>query len=114
MTEFATETLREGAVRLVLDGTMLIYNAEDIKQRLIDTLEHCQVLELDLTHISEIDTSGFQLLILAKRESQKADKELRIIGHSPAVQELIEFFNMTAFFGDPMVIPASEGGKANG
>jgi hypothetical protein len=33
---------------------------------------------------------------------------LRIVGHSPAVLEGIEFFNMVAFFGDPLVIPAND------
>ena len=38
----------------------------------------------------------------------RLDHALRIVGHSPAVREVIEFFNMVAFFGDPLVIPANE------
>lgn len=106
--EFATQTTTEGAARITVDGDMTIYNATEIKHRLIDAVQTVPILELDLSHVGEMDTSGFQLLALAKRESQRHDHVLRIVGHSPAVREVIEFFNMVAFFGDPLVIPASE------
>ena len=106
--EFATQTTTEGATHLTVDGDLTIYHAAEIKQHLIDGIRAGTVLELDLTHVGEMDTAGLQLLALAKRESQKLDHALRIVGHSPAVREIIEFFNMVAFFGDPLVIPANE------
>lgn len=106
MTEFATQTTTEGTTHLMLDGPMTIYNAGEIKQHLLDSLATSPVLDLDLSHVNEIDTAGFQLLILAKRESTKQQRTLRIVAHSPEVSEVIEFFNMAAFFGDPLVIPA--------
>ena len=106
--EFATQTTTEGSTRLTVDGDLTIYHAAEIKQRLIDGIRAGDVLELDLSHVGEMDTAGFQLLALAKRESQKLDHVLRIVGHSPVVREVIEFFNMVAFFGDPLVIPANE------
>lgn len=92
--------------RLAFDRDMTIYHAEALKSELMDTLEHHQVIELDLSRIAEIDTCGIQLLMLAKRESLKRQKELRIVAHSPAVSELMDFYNIAAYFGDPLVIPA--------
>lgn len=106
MTEFASQATTEGAVKLMLDGAMTIYNAAEIKERLITSLRAAAVLQLDLSNVSEIDTAGFQLLVLAKREAQRLKHDLRIVAHSPAVQDVIEFFNMAGFFGDPLVIPA--------
>lgn len=106
--EFSTQTTNEGAIRLTVDGDLTIYHATEIKRRLIDGVREAGVLELDLSHVGEMDTAGFQLLALAKRESLRLDHALRIVGHSPAVREVIEFFNMVAFFGDPLVIPANE------
>lgn len=106
MTEFATQTTTDGAAHLILDGSMNIYNAVEIKGRLMDGLRAAPILELDLSHVSEVDTAGIQLLILVKRESQRLEHDLRIVAHSPAVREVIDFYNMDAFFGDPMVIPA--------
>lgn len=106
MTEFASQTTTEGAITLMLDGAMTIYNAAELKERLITQLRTAAVLQLDLSHVTEIDTAGFQLLVLAKREAQTLQHDLRIVAHSPVVQEVIEFFNMAGFFGDPLVIPA--------
>lgn len=106
MTEFATQTTTDGAVHLILDGPMTIYNAGEVKAQLLDGLAHASIVELDLSHVGEMDTAGFQLLVMAKRESQRLERILRIVAHSPAVREVIDFYNMDAFFGDPMVIPA--------
>lgn len=106
--EFATQTTAEGTTRLTADGDLTIYHAAEIKQFLIDGVRASKVLELDLSRVGEIDTAGIQLLALAKRESLTLDHVLRIVGHSLAVHEVIEFFNLVAFFGDPLVIPASE------
>lgn len=106
MTEFATQTTTDGAAHLILDGPMTIYNAGEIKAQLMNGLSVATIVELDLSHVNEMDTAGFQLLVMAKRESQRQGHTLRIIAHSPAVREVIDFYNMDAFFGDPMVIPA--------
>ena len=106
--KITSKSLTDGGKRLTVEGDLTIYHAAEIKQRLIDGVRTSDVLELDLSHVGEMDTAGFQLLALAKRESQKLDHVLRIVGHSPAVREVVEFFNMVAFFGDPLVIPANE------
>ena len=56
--------------------------------------------------MAEIDTAGFQLLMLVKREARRLGKEARIVAHGEAVRELIEFYNVAADFGDPLLIPA--------
>jgi anti-anti-sigma regulatory factor len=106
--EFNTQTAADGTTRLTANGDLTIYHAVEIKQHLIGGVRASKVLEIDLSHVGEIDTAGIQLLTLAKRESLKLDHALRIVGHSPAVREVVEFFNMVAFFGDPLVIPADE------
>jgi anti-anti-sigma factor len=106
MTEFATQTTTDGAVHLILDGPMTIYHAGEIKARLMNGLTSAAIVELDLSHVGEMDTAGFQLLVMAKREAQRLDRTLRIVAHSQAVREVIDLYSMDAFFGDPMVIPA--------
>ena len=36
------------------------------------------------------------------------DKALAIVAHSPAVRQTLDFCNLAAFFGDPVVITAHE------
>jgi len=91
-----------------VEQDMTIYHAEALKVQLMESLGEIQILELNLSQVAEIDTAGIQLLILAKRECVKQGKELRIVAHSPAVSELMDFYNIAGFFGDPVVISARE------
>jgi anti-anti-sigma factor len=100
--------------RLAIDADLTIYNAIDLKRRLLAAVRRPGPLELDLGQVAEMDTAGFQLLVLAKRESLKLGHELQLVGHSPAVREVIEFYNMQSYFGDPVVITAAEHRNAEG
>jgi ABC-type transporter Mla MlaB component len=75
---------------------------------LLEALAHCEELDLDLSQVSEMDTAGFQVLLLAKRDALKDNKIVRMTAHSKAVTELLDLYNMASYFGDPMVIPAKE------
>lgn len=92
--------------RLVIVEDMTIYHAAEQKQQLMEALNAHPALELDLWGVSEIDTAGFQLLVLLKREAQRLGKSACIVAHSEAVQEVVDFFNMAAAFGDPMLMAA--------
>lgn len=96
------------STRLSFLEDLTIYNAMEQKQQLVKALEACRTIELDLSQVGEIDTSGLQLLILAKREAARLNKELTIVAHSPAVRQTLDFCNLATFFGDPMVISAHE------
>ena len=99
--------------KTTIKGNMNVYNASAQKNMLLKALSGCQELDIDLSQVGEMDTAGFQLLLLTKREALKANKAVRLTGHSKAVTELIDLYNMAGYFGDPMVIPAEErvGGK---
>ena len=103
----ATRKKKSGA-QIVIAEDMTIYNAEAQKQRLLDALLATERLEIDLSAVSEIDTAGFQLLVLIKREARRLDKEALIVAHSEAVREVLDFYNMAAAFGDPLLIPAAK------
>ncbi len=97
---------------IVMQEDMTIYNAASQKTLLLEALATCEELDLDLSRIGEMDTAGFQLLILAKREALNAGKSLHLSAHSKAVTELLDLYNVASYFGDPMVLPARErGGK---
>lgn len=93
---------------LVITADLTIYHALEQKQVLLDALAASDELELNLSQVGEMDTAGLQLLVLLKREAQRSGKQLRIVAHSQAVSSVIDFCNMAAEFGDPLVIPAHE------
>ena len=94
--------------RITLQEDLTIYHALEQKTHLLEALAQADALELDLSQVSEMDTAGLQLLILLKREAQKAGKQATIVAHSQAVRSVIDFCNLAAYLGDPLVIPARE------
>jgi anti-anti-sigma regulatory factor len=64
--------------------------------------------EIDLSGVTEVDTAGVQLLMLAKRAAVEQQRELRLVGHSPAVMEVFELMNVAAYFGDHLVMDSNE------
>lgn len=95
-----------GPSALCIDGEMTIYRAAELKQTLLASLDQPDALEIDLSAVTELDTAGVQLLILIKELTQEKRQELHLIAHSPAVLEVLELFNLAAYFGDPLVITA--------
>lgn len=89
-------------------GEMTIYTAAEQKEQLMAFLEQEDSLEINLSHVSEIDSAGTQLLVLAKREAARAKKNLRFVMHSNPVIEILELANLTKEFGDPLFIGATK------
>lgn len=94
--------------QLSITEEFIIYRALELKNTLLDALTTTDELELDLSCVGEMDTAGLQLLILLKKEAQRTGKCVRIAAHSKAVSTVIEFCNLAAEFGDPLIIPVHE------
>lgn len=89
---------------LRIEGEMTIYRALELKQALLARLEEADALEVDLAAVTELDTSGVQVLLLAKRAAHAGRRELRLVAHSPQVLEVFDLLNLTTHFGDPLVM----------
>ena len=102
----------ENRLRLHAAGEMTIYSAAELKPALLEALGQSDEIEIDLSGVSELDTSGVQLLMLVKREAVAAGKGLTLSGHSPAVLEVFELLGLGGWFGDPQLLPAGALGRA--
>ncbi len=102
------ETGSEGRCKAVVEGSMTVYEAAADKPLLLSALATAKEAEIDLSSVDEMDTAGLQLLILVKRESLKAGKALHLTGHSPASLDVLERYNLGAYFGDPAVVSSRE------
>ena len=96
----------KGTCVMNLAGEMNIYCANQIKPALVNAMDKCAELEINLARVTEMDTAGIQLLMLAKREMAGQGKSLRLTQHSPAVLEVMELYDLAATFGDPLVMRA--------
>ncbi|MYN27552.1 STAS domain-containing protein [Duganella levis] len=98
--------MADDVTRISLDGELTIYRAADLKVSVLEALRKTRVLEVDLSGVTELDTAGLQVLMLAKQTATAEQRELRVLQHSPAVVEIIEMLDLVAFFGDAVLIHA--------
>lgn len=83
---------------ITIEGELTIYTVMELKDKFLAVLLTNDVLELDLSNVSEFDGAGLQLLIMAKRGAIALHKDLRIIAQSPVVVELLDLSGLTWFF----------------
>ena len=99
---------KKSVTRVAIVDDMTIYNAARHKTTLVDALTQCDLVEVDLSGVSEIDSAGFQLLVMAKQEAARLNKQLVIVSHSAPVSELLDFLGMVARFGDPVLVASTD------
>lgn len=97
----------ERLCQLVITGELDIYQAQPLKEALLEALGASAELELDLGGVTELDSTGLQLLYLAKREASATGKALRLVAHSEATRQVLDLYGLVAFFGDSVLIPAA-------
>ena len=88
-----------------IKGEMSVFTALAVRQQLLDAFEQPGDVEVDLGAVSEVDSAGIQLLIAAKREAALHARALRFTGHSRAVFDLLELYDVAGQLGDPVLIP---------
>jgi anti-sigma B factor antagonist len=89
----------DGRRRLALAGELTIYAAAAVKAPLLAPLADADAIDIDLAGVSEIDTAGVQLLLLARREAEAAGKRLAFAAPSAAVAELAALYGLDGFAG---------------
>jgi anti-anti-sigma factor len=80
---------------LRIEGELTIFRAAELKPVLLASEA---VTAIDLSGVTEIDTAGLQLLMVAQRTAQAAGRPLRLIATSPAVDELFTLLDVAAWF----------------
>ena len=82
-----------------LEGELTIYTVADTKEKLFSQLgDKGAVMELDLQDVSDIDTAGVQLLMMAGHTVMNAGGALRLTNVQQPVQEVLDLFRLNSFF----------------
>lgn len=91
-------TNKRGRKRLTMDGPITIYEAAAGKKTLLDALAQAKELEIDVSKVTELDSAGLQVLVMVKREALACGKRAKLVGHSPAVTDVLRSYGLAAFF----------------
>jgi len=87
---------------LKLIGEMTIYAASQVKDHLIMPINAAQEVDVDASGITDIDSAGMQLLILAKCHADQLGKPFQLSKPSRPVVEFINLFSLNEFFALPL------------
>lgn len=90
--------------RVLLSGELTIYSVADIKAGLTDVMNHADQIEVDLSGVTEVDTAGLQLMLIAKRNP---GKQVVFAKHTAALLRLVDLANLGHALGDQMVLDAT-------
>ena len=89
---------------LRIEGELTIFRAAELMPLMLaDPLP----FEIDLSGVTDIDTAGVQLLMLAKNTARAQQRELRLVAHSAAVSEVFALLNLAACLGETLAAPAA-------
>lgn len=85
-------------IKLKFIGEMTIYTAAQIKEELVAInsilVNGKNNISINVSGVSDFDTSGLQLLMMAKKNLVLIDKNVNIIGHSDSVIEAMRLYKM--------------------
>ncbi|MDH5444920.1 MAG: STAS domain-containing protein [Gammaproteobacteria bacterium] len=91
------ENIKDGICDAAVEGELTIYHVNDFKNDLEKVIKKSTTLKLDLSQVSEIDTSCIQLLMQARNSCRDNEKTFELISISPAVEEVIEIFGLQSY-----------------
>ncbi|MFQ3220560.1 MAG: anti-sigma B factor antagonist [Paraglaciecola sp.] len=83
-----------GLCKVTIDDDMTIYSIKELKDGLSEIIDIFQEIDLDLSAVKEIDTTGIQLLLALKRELISKDKKLKISSASAVIIKLMEDYSV--------------------
>ena len=91
-------------VRFPIEGELTIFTASKLRESMLPLIEKNNEIEIDLSHVTEVDAAAMQLMVSAKLEAILRGKTLRYTGHSKPVLDMIDLCDLGGFFGDQVVI----------
>lgn len=88
---------------LHIEGDMTIYRAAELKALILGALSEHPSMEADLSAVTDFDSAGLQLIVLAYRETIRLGHPFRISACSQLVSRLIAAYNLPELLGPDLV-----------
>jgi anti-anti-sigma factor len=84
-----------------IEGEMTIYRAAPLKEQLVGALGSgtSPSPRLDLSRVTEIDTAGLQLILMARRLARARGRALAVDEPSPPVADLLRLCGLEGLIG---------------
>jgi anti-sigma B factor antagonist len=80
---------------LAVVGELTIQTAAERKAELLALLDSADEVEVVLADVTELDTAGLQVLLLAKREAAQLGKTLRLVSANRIVMDVLNIAHLS-------------------
>ena len=114
MTVTQVPTAPAGAQASRLKGELTIQTAAEDRATLLAALSGGDDdLVLDLSDVTELDTAGLQVLLLAKREAALRGRRMHLIALGPAVLEVLHIVGLDTDLEPAGILARADAASAN-
>lgn len=96
------------------EGELTLSKSKEILELVLSILDNPKKNSLDLSGVTEIDSSGFQLLMLLLIEANKKGRKLSFSSLSPIVENLFDLLNIKKFIDQEVNQDGKTIGNSNG
>jgi anti-sigma B factor antagonist len=104
MSFFIKVTQDTNLTRVFLSGECTIYQVSSLKTKLQELLGSSEAVSIDLSEISDFDSSCLQLFLSLKKTAIRANKKVSFVAHSEPVLSVFGLFGLIGAFEDKVVI----------
>lgn len=86
---FKTE-IKEGKGIITVEHSLSVYDVVELRRAIVEYIESAVGVRIDLKGVDECDAAGVQLLYSAQKTAKTENKDIRILGISPALRRIFE------------------------
>jgi len=88
-----TEPADGNILKSHVEGDVTIYTVAELKDQMVEDLHDYAGIEINLEKVAKIDTSGYQLMLMLKKEALKLKKDFRISSASEDVKRIYKLYH---------------------
>lgn len=87
-----------GGCRIRIADELTIYTAGNVTTTIRAALAANDNIAIDLSGVTEIDTAGLQILLVARKEAMLGNRAVSFVGRNRVVIEHLQLMNLANFF----------------
>jgi anti-sigma B factor antagonist len=112
MTPVSVSTAAEGVLAVTLRGEIDYTNAQPVTRTVVAAVADTRpaTVQVDLSEVTFLDSSGIGVLISAMKAARTADAEYLVVGASPIVLDQLEITGLVELFPVRPAPPAAAAG----
>ena len=91
--------MHDGLMNVQIGGELTIYSANGLFNEHVKNTSWADKVQIDLSNVQEIDTSGIQILLMIRKQVLSKEGELCFSKLSEPVQKYLDLFQLNEPFG---------------